>query len=153
MKKSRYVYLTIAIIITILIFSNSLMPATVSSGQSGFVVTLLKNVLQFFKINTDNIDLSLLIRKGAHFTQFFMFGLFWFLYFYTSNKEPYEPFILTLNYGLLTAMTDEFIQYFIPGRAAQVVDVFIDLLGVVAFLMLALIIISLSKLKKAKPKG
>lgn len=50
-------------------------------------------------------------------------------------------------------MTDEFIQYFIPGRAAQVVDVFIDLLGVVAFLMLALIIISLSKLKKAKPKG
>lgn len=87
MKKSRYVYLTIAIIITILIFSNSLMPATVSSGQSGFVVTLLKNVLQFFKINTDNIDLSLLIRKGRTLLSFSCLGYFGFCIFTLQIKN------------------------------------------------------------------
>ena len=36
--KQRYTYLTLAILTTIIIFVNSLMPANISSEQSGFFV-------------------------------------------------------------------------------------------------------------------
>ena len=56
------------------------------------------------------------------------------------NREPYEPYTLTLNIGLLIAMTDEFIQYFTPGRAMMVEDILLDLAGVATLLLIALII-------------
>lgn len=146
MKKSRHVYLTIALIITTLTFVNSLMKASISSEQSGFFVGIFEKILLLLKINIENINLSYLVRKGAHFTQFFLLGLFYFMFFYLSNKEPYEPYFLTLNYGLLIAMTDEFIQYFTPGRAMLIEDIFIDLFGVITVLLIILIINSLTKL-------
>lgn len=148
MEKKRYVYLTLALIITAITFTNSLLPASVSSEQSGFFHRIIENILLFFKISTENINLSYLIRKGAHFTQFFLLGFFYFMFFYLSNKESYEPYLLTLNYGLLIAMTDEFIQYFIPGRAMLIEDVFIDLFGVITVLLIILIITILNKLIK-----
>lgn len=150
MKKTRYLYLTLAILTTIFIFSNSLMPANISSEQSGFFVGLATNILEFFFIKTENINMSYLIRKGAHFIQFFMLGFFWFMYFNLSLKEPYETYIKTLSIGLITAMTDEFIQYFIPGRAMLIEDMLLDLLGVITFLFLAFLLTVLINIKKRR---
>ena len=146
--KQRYTYLTLAILTTIIIFVNSLMPANISSEQSGFFVGVVRKVLTFFKIDIGNINLSLLVRKTAHFIFFFLASLFWHMFFKTlMNREPYEPYTLTLNIGLLIAMTDEFIQYFTPGRAMMVEDILLDLAGVATLVLIALII-SLIKHKK-----
>lgn len=148
--KQRYTYLTLAILTTIIIFVNSLMPANISSEQSGFFVGMVRKVLTFFKIDIGNINLSLLVRKTAHFIFFFLASLFWHMFFKTlMNREPYEPYTLTLNIGLLIAMTDEFIQYFTPGRAMMVEDILLDLAGV-ATLLLMMLTISLIKRKRKR---
>lgn len=148
--KQRYTYLTLAILTTIIIFVNSLMPANISSEQSGFFVGMVRKVLTFFKIDIGNINLSLLVRKTGHFIFFFLAALFWHMFFKTlMNREPYEPYTLTLNIGLLIAMTDEFIQYFTPGRAMMVEDILLDLAGV-ATLLLMMLTISLIKRKRKR---
>lgn len=140
MRKRKYIYLTLAILTTVFIFTNSLMPAVVSSEQSGFFVRIATKVFKFFQIETQNINISYIVRKTAHFMQFFILSFFWFMYFNSTLKEPNEIYILSLSIGLITAITDEFIQYFVPGRAMLIEDMLLDLFGVSVFLFIAWLI-------------
>lgn len=152
MQKRRYFYLILVILITIFIFSNSLMPADVSSAQSGFFTSLLKKILLIFDIVLKDNELSFIVRKTAHFSQFFFWGLFCFLFIKTFVKEVFEPYVLTLNYGLMVAMTDELIQNYVPGRAMESLDVLIDISGVIASLIVSFIIINIVyRHKKKRP--
>lgn len=144
MKKSRYIYLTLAIIITVFIFSQSIMPGALSSEQSGFFTNIINNVLISLNINLEKDTLSFLVRKFAHFSEFFFFGFFWFMFFKSFNYS-YTTYIITLNYGLMAGITDELIQNLVPGRAMQGIDVLIDLSGVAFFLLVAFIIIKLTE--------
>ena len=68
MKKINLVLLVFWLI---LIFVMSSFNATESSNQSGSIVTFIGNIL-----NIDNLEfLSLLIRKLAHFTEYFILGI------------------------------------------------------------------------------
>ena len=70
------------------------------------------------------------IRKLAHFTEFFVLGVFASLYviFYTKG---YKYPIYSLLFGFVSAFIDETVQVF-SGRGASVTDVWIDLLGFAA---------------------
>ena len=48
--------------------------------------------------------------------------------------------------GLLTALTDETIQLFSPGRSSQVLDVWLDFVGVLAGLLVGLFLLALCRM-------
>ncbi len=48
--------------------------------------------------------------------------------------------------GLLTALTDETIQLFSPGRSSQVLDVWLDFMGVLAGLLVGLFLLALCRM-------
>lgn len=83
----------------------------------------------------------LLIRKGAHFSEYAVLALL------TANALRPYPLSLLLRWVLpvafcaLYAVTDEIHQYFVPERACRFLDMCIDtagaVFGVVAFMFLA----------------
>lgn len=118
--------LVIGIIITILIWLNSTLPANLSSNQSGLIVNV---VYPLFKGIVDINTFSTIIRKLAHLTEFMILAVIFSYYFKSVNINKY--YLPTLTYGLIVAIIDEIIQRFIPGRAGLITDVLIDLLGVI----------------------
>ena len=115
-----------------MIFSFSLQPADDSSQiSSGFVAWIIDNVLSIFSADTMSAEqLSLfhtLIRKCAHFTEFFILGVFMCLTI-SQTKGRYK-FIVAVILCMLVAATDETIQLFVDGRAGRIMDVMIDSCG------------------------
>lgn len=109
------------------IFLMSNQPGDVSSKQSDFVVALMD--MLGIDLNSRFGDLStLIIRKGAHFTEYMIlyFLAFNLLRLYISKKKAYI-YSLFIVFGY--ACTDEFHQLFIEGRSGQFKDVLIDTSG------------------------
>lgn len=113
---------------TLIIFTNSFMPAHISSAQSGFFSTILYQITQHLGMNLKIEEVSWLVRKTAHFTQFLVLGVLWFLTL--SQKLILSKTIKwALLYTSMTAVMDETIQLFSDGRAFSVVDILIDISG------------------------
>lgn len=115
-------YQGLSIIILILVFSNSLLNAEVSSNQSGFIVSLVQSVLGWLNLSIEANTLSWMIRKLAHFLEFFALG-------YTMSKGWGLKTFFNVILILLVATLDESVQLFSDGRAFSIVDIGIDLLG------------------------
>ena len=95
--------------------------STASSSQSGFIVNILNNILN---INNTEI-LSLIIRKSAHFTEYFILGMLVYNATRLHNKKIYLAIIICIIY----AISDEIHQIFVPGRSCQITDICIDSFG------------------------
>ena len=119
---SKCFYRILSIIILILIFTNSMFDADVSSTQSGFILNITNTILGWFNLSIEVNTLSFVIRKLAHFLEFFALGFplakGWGL------KEFWNIIII-----LLVASIDEAIQLFSEGRAFGVLDIGIDFIG------------------------
>lgn len=105
---------------------NSLLPADVSSAQSGFIVGIIDDILSFVGIFINLDTLSLLIRKAAHFFEFFVLGISLSIYMIKEKKKIYHVIWI----GLFIAIIDETIQLFVDGRGSSILDVGIDLIGI-----------------------
>src|SRR5690554_7747688 len=106
MKKT--VLLILGIAINLFIWLNSLMPASISSAQSGFLVNII------YPIFKNIVDINLfesIIRKLAHFMQF-MFLSIAFVSYYRKTKIN-KPFIITTIHIMLAAIFNETIQFFV----------------------------------------
>ena len=128
-KNKSKVFLILTILMTLTIWFNSLLPANISSTQSGFFTTMISSFLSIFNITIQADQLSLIVRKSAHFAQFFLLGIFWFQYLYSVMKNQRLIHWLAILFCLLTAIIDESIQLFTDGRAFQFTDILIDLFG------------------------
>jgi len=94
-----------------------------SNDQSGSIVTFISNIL-----NIDNLEfLSLLIRKLAHFTEYFILGILTINCF--KDYKFNNIFIYSLLFCIFYACTDEVHQLFVPGRSGNIIDVLIDSVG------------------------
>lgn len=124
-KNKSSIWLSLVILMTLIIWINSMLSATVSSEQSGFITDLVQSFLQIFDINISYNALSSFIRTFAHFTEFFVLGIFWGYYLKHINHKLF----LILAVILLTAIIDESIQLCSEGRAFQVFDISIDFFG------------------------
>lgn len=131
----KHVLLCIGISINLFIWINSLLSGDVSSNQSGFVVETL---YPLFKNVMDVGVFTLLIRKGAHFTEFMILSIVFNYYYRMLDLNKYH--LITFIHGLGVAIIDETIQTFIPGRSGNLVDVLIDTCGVIVGILLVYVI-------------
>ncbi len=123
----------------VLIFYFSAQNGTISSNTSGRLLTLIANFLKVSDVEKFVSTFSFLIRKTAHFSEYFLL----FVISYNCFKEYFKykniPFIV-LIFCVLCASFDEFHQLFVEGRSGQIKDVLIDSSGAFcAFLCLLMI--------------
>lgn len=122
--KSKYkkrISILLVIIWMILIFTMSSFSSTESNNQSNFIIDIIANIF-----NINNIDnLNLIIRKLAHFTEYFILGVLVYNMTYNYNKKTFIAIIICVLY----AISDEFHQMIVPGRSCQLLDITIDSSG------------------------
>ena len=133
------VIFTIALLACILfIFRNSLQTGEVSSARSQTVTALVNGFLGKFGLGPLSEHL---IRKLAHFSEFMLEGFLLMLCLRVYTKHFVRHMSWPLLAGMSTALMDETIQLTVPNRTSSVTDVWIDVSGVVAGLLVALIIL------------
>ena len=127
--------LTLALACVIFIFSNSLKNGTESSEQSSSVYELVNSVTDAlgFKSHVSHG----LVRNLAHIAEFAALGIFLSLALaiLLQINRSYSPTKIILKLipaaiiCTLIAITDEFIQFGSEGRAPQISDALLDILG------------------------
>ena len=122
-----------------IIFQFSLHEGQSSSQMSGRVVQWMSDV---FRVRFSGF----FIRKLAHFSEYTILGVLSGLAvpFY-KKKNPYLWAAWLFGTGI--AATDEFIQYFIPGRSGNIIDVLIDSSGVLFGVMLIFLFSKIQKIR------
>lgn len=90
------------------------------------------------------------LRKYAHFFVYLFLGSFLMNAFTLSNVRPWRAFGLALVISFFYAITDEFHQYFVPGRRPLVMDVIIDTIGALVGIALYSTLSALFKWRKRK---
>ena len=119
-KKSSLILLVLWMTI---IFIMSCFNADDSGNQSGFIVNVISKLF-----NISNVTLlSLIVRKIAHFSEYFILGLFSVNCFNKYKKNINYCYLLCIVY----AISDEIHQLFVPGRSCQITDILIDSMGAI----------------------
>ena len=104
------------------------------SHQSGDTrMQLSDGILDSFKSLFQNFldyhTLSYIVRKIAHFTEYFILGLLIYHLVKQYRVISKTEIIWMILFCVIYAMSDEFHQVFIGGRSPKVFDVIIDSLG------------------------
>ena len=156
MKKQLYRIVTgiLAVAWMCLIFSFSSQPATESSKVSGGLChRLVEQTNEVLHLDMTEAQQLLIaekieypVRKAAHMTEYAILGLLSFAFYRGILKKEKRQFLAALLTAAVYAATDEFHQYFIPGRSAEVMDVCIDTLG--ALIGLAILFFTLKVVRK-----
>lgn len=108
------------------ILSRSLKSGNASAAESRQYLGALRRVFPWVSM--------FLVRKGAHFAEFFILGLLLFWDFLLLWRRA---FLLPCLCGLLIAATDELLQRLIPERSGEVKDALLDFSGVIAACLIA----------------
>lgn len=129
MKKRKALCCVLIALNLTLIWGNSTLPGGVSMELSDGFLALLSQGLPALAVIG-----SILIRKLAHFSEFACLGLLlgWLL----SPEGGFRGFAAPALLGTLAACVDETIQRFVPGRESSLIDVWIDIFGVCAGILL-----------------
>ena len=129
MKKRNALCCALIALNLALIWGNSTLPGGVSMELSDGFLALLSQGLPALAVIG-----SILIRKLAHFSEFACLGLLlgWLL----SPEGGFRGFAAPALLGTLAACVDDTIQRFVPGRESSLIDVWIDIFGVCAGILL-----------------
>ncbi len=131
----------------VFIFSNSLQIADVSEGASGRVLGILQGILRHLGLPSAADRLTMhIVRKLAHFCEYLLEGFLLMLCLRVYTRHFFKHVSWPMLGGLLTALTDETIQLFVPGRSGQVTDIWIDFSGVMTGLLVGLILLGLVRM-------
>lgn len=136
MTKNK-ISLLLVILWMIFIFVMSSFDATSSSNQSNFIVDIITSIINI----KDTELLSFIIRKLAHFTEYFILGLLVINFIIRYDKKIIIAILLCIIY----ATSDEIHQIFVPGRSCQITDIMIDSLGSIMGIYLCKLIIKKCK--------
>ena len=126
------------------IFSNSMKITSVSSGR---VLQLLQAVLRRLGMPGLAQRLTMhIVRKMAHFCEYTLEGFLLMLCMRVYTRRYVRHISVPVLGGVLTAMADETIQIYSPGRSSQVTDVWLDSAGVLAGILIALVFMALCRM-------
>ena len=144
---ARVIFTFALIACIVFIFSNSMAVAEVSSVSSGRVLQLLQAVLRRLGHPALAQRLTMhIVRKMAHFCEYTLEGFLLMLCMRVYTRRYVRHISVPMLGGVLTALTDETIQIFSPGRSSQVTDVWLDSAGVLAGILTALVLMALCRL-------
>jgi len=124
------------------IFNISSYNSIQSDNQSGFIVNIVSNILHINDLDT----LSFIIRKIAHFTEYFILGILTQNMIRNYNKKTYISIIICILY----AISDELHQLLTPGRSCQILDILIDSSGSILGIYLLYVLFKIKKLNRNK---
>ena len=111
------------------IFYNSSLPAPVSDETSYYFVNLIAWINAFLDKPVPLPEMNHYIRKTAHFTEYFVQSLLLCNAFQSDRTDRRNSHCCILLLSLMTAVLDEYIQLFSPGRSGQVTDILLDFSG------------------------
>lgn len=141
----KKILILLLVLLLAFIWGHSCMPPDASEDESSTVLELLRPLLSLI-VGAENVTLHL-VRKLAHFTEFFCLGCVLALLLPFRGKMQ----LLAGGLALLTGFIDETIQIF-SGRGSAVSDVWLDFSGAAAaILILALARALLSRRRSARP--
>ena len=112
------------------IWGNSMLPGQVSQQVSGGAMSWFGFLVASFGELGEKV-----LRKIAHLAEFASLGLLLAIFFRLLKKDLTLPLLC----GLTVACVDETIQIYSPGRASSLVDVWIDMGGLVLGMILMLL--------------
>ena len=130
-----------------LIFGFSGQNSEESEGLSARIVNWLLSVFTKEPVSENVKDtLTLLVRKGAHMTEFAILALLllWAVVSWTKLRGR-KAFLAAFLIAVAFASTDEIHQTFVDGRAGRVSDVIIDSCGALCGLLLCSLIMRCKK--------
>lgn len=164
-RHQRPLLLLLLVLQMILIFTMSSFGSDSSNAQSNQIIHVLHQVFpnlsnehSFFGAS----NLVFIVRKAAHFTEYAILGLLFFLVYraYLAKLSDTKLsdvkfsdaklFLFALCSSFLYACTDELHQLFVSGRSGQFTDVLIDTLGALFGCLLLLMIRRLRKAWRAR---
>ena len=142
----RIISLLLSILMAVLIFSLSADTAEESGNLSEEITEKVLSTVGIDKESTPveeykktALKVEFSIRKLAHFSEYFLFGLFLCIFFRTFDKKLWMTLLFTLGIAVPYAALDEWHQAFVPGRGPAVWDVMIDSSGALGGALLALL--------------
>ncbi len=132
-----------------------------SAQTAGESSNLSQAILGFFNevFNTDMTDDGVL-RMVSHASEFALLTLFAYMALSStnkiSNKTSYSEspvklmrsdnemnIIFTLWFAILNSIFDEYHQLFVPGRDGSILDVMIDMIGIVVILIIIRVVFTI----------
>lgn len=125
------VFLLMTVLLTIFIFANSGKDASSSAEDSERVTRVVEKVVKATGAEITpqkHEDISYLVRKCAHFTEFAALGILAYITVILFCGGIKKSLAASL-YPLAAAITDELTQLGSTGRSAQATDVAIDFFG------------------------
>ncbi|MBR6835047.1 MAG: VanZ family protein [Oscillospiraceae bacterium] len=161
-------YAVMAFIFWVLTLSWIIVIFLLSSDNASESSDLSSNVLQFLnEIFNLNIKDDSILRMCAHASEFALLTVFSYLALSSTNKisgktsyaeSPVKllrsdnemNIIFTLWFTILNAIFDEYHQLFVTGRDGSILDVMIDLIGIVLVLIIVRIIFSIYMRSKGR---
>jgi len=145
----RIILMILSIGWMILIFSLSAQTATQSSELSG---GLIDKILSIFNRELSQFEIAVIdfmqfiIRKSAHMFLYTVLSILVLLELSLYNIKKYS--IMAVLFCIFYAITDEFHQYFVPGRSCELRDVLIDSFGVILGVLIVKIVRKMSRKTK-----
>lgn len=134
--------MVLALIIIASIWYFTSQDGVITNVNSGKIVNVIENIVS--KIcNSDNRNvlqysrLNHFIRKTAHFMEYMLLGASVCVLFSLLLKRIKVVLAASLGICSLISSLDEFRQLFVPGRNAQLKDIFIDMAGAAAGIIIA----------------
>ena len=137
LKYKDKVLIILAIIWMGVIFMFSAQVSDESKSSSNKVTSAVVNTV--ISIKKENIseekrqkiieDKTFIVRKTAHFTEYFILGLILILFLQTKEKLTTKYIILAIIFCVLYATSDEIHQLFVDGRSCKIIDILIDTCG------------------------
>ena len=129
----KWIKLGLIIIWVMIIFMFSNQDGNKSTNTSDGFLLKVVNVLHLNKDSLKDDELiskyTVLVRKGAHFSAYFVLGILVYSYLAEFMDRKLKLVLFTILICMVLASFDEVHQYFIPGRSARVFDVFVDTCG------------------------
>ena len=124
-RKHKWLVCALFVAWTLVIFTRSMQPASISNQESGAVLEFLQRLLP--------VELTMhQIRKVAHFAEFAVLGSLAQLLFGGCCRTGRGSVLFAVLAGLVIALCDETIQLFVLGRSGQVKDIWLDVSGAVS---------------------
>jgi VanZ family protein len=122
---------TAVVLWMLFIFCLSYQPANESNQMStGITEVIIQTTSKIVpKAELSFHTLNHFVRKSAHFFIYFVLGILTINALRRIGWSDYRCTILALTICVLYAASDELHQLFIPGRSAELRDIFIDSTG------------------------